>query len=149
MYKLLRNRKIMAGTAFAEIDSNFIAVVNALVKMANPDLTVQSYVTPSTDEPSSPSTNDAYLVIEAGTVWSLTVAVNNIITWNGSAWEKESFTLNELNTVLQSLFFDAENVACVTPYGMTATDVQSAIEEIAAEVFGVDPSSSGSGSGSV
>ena len=141
MYKILRDRKAFAGTTWAETDANFIAVINALVKLANPDLTVKGYTTPSTGEPATPATNDTYLVIEAGTVWELTVAVNDLVTWDGTAWVKEGFTLNELNTAFQALFFDAENVACVPPYGMTATDVQTAIDELAEAVFGTGSSS--------
>lgn len=120
---------------FAEMDANFIDVLNALIKIANPDLTLKGYSTPTTTEPASPAENDSYLVTEAGTIWGETVEVHQIISWDGAAWEVQSFKLSELNAAFQTAFFKAENMAITPVSGITATDVQGAIEELAAAIF--------------
>jgi len=126
------------------MDFNFVAVCNALLKMANPDYTLKNYVEPGDSEPAAPAEDDCYLVIEAGTVWGETAEVNDILRWDGSAWEVLPVKITELNALFQGLFFEAANIAVAPPYGMTAVDVQAAIDELAAAVFG---EASGSGSG--
>jgi hypothetical protein len=103
MYKILVDNKWLAGELFAKLDSNFLAIINAMLKMANPDYTLKGYADTGTIEPTTPTTNDCYLVTEAGTIWSLEVVVNNFIIYDGSDWTIATFTLNELNTVLQSV----------------------------------------------
>jgi hypothetical protein len=146
MYKLLRNTARLVGTILGEMDSNFLAVCNALVKMANPELTLKGYAD-NANEPSAPAVNDCYLVLEAGTIWELTVEANEIICWNGSAWELLPFKITELNTAFQAFYFDAENIAFDPPQGMEATNVQEALEELATAVFG-ENGGSGSNAGS-
>ena len=103
MYKILTDNQVQMGALLAKLDSNFIAIIDAMVKMANPDLTVKGYADTGTTEPTSPDNNDIYLVTGAGTVWGLTVAVNDFIISDGTDWSVASFTLTELNTVLQSV----------------------------------------------
>jgi hypothetical protein len=145
MNRILKGNGRVAGTVFAETDANFIAVLNALLKLADPSLTLIGYA--DIAEPASPETGDSYLVLEAGTVWELTVEEHEIISWDGEAWEVQNYKLSELNAAFQALFFDAENIMLDPVYGLTATNVQGAIEELAAALFG-SPDSSGSGSGS-
>lgn len=145
MYKILRGNARKAGAVFAEMDANFITVLNALLKLADPSLTLIDYA--DGVEPAAPETGDSYLVLQAGTVWEITVEVHQIISWDGAAWEVQPYKLSELNSAFQALFFDAENIMLDPVYGLTATNVQGAIEELAAALFG-SPDSSGSGSGS-
>lgn len=145
MYKILQISNKNFGTLFAQLDSNFLSVINAMIKIASPNLTLKGYAD-ANNEPDSPAENDCYLVVDDGTIWSLSVVKNDIISWNGTAWVKESFSLTELNTVFQALFFDAENISINPIHGMAATNVQSALEELAELHFGAAP---GSGSGSV
>ena len=145
MYRILKGNGKRPGVFLAETDANFIAVLNALLQLANPDLTLVGYA--DIAEPATPQTGDSYLVLQAGTIWGQEVEVHEIISWDGTAWEVQPYKLSELNTVFQALFFDAENIALDPVYGLTATNVQGAIEELAAALFG-SPDSSGSGSGS-
>jgi hypothetical protein len=133
MYKILRGNARKAGAVFAEMDANFITVLNALLKLADPSLTLIDYA--DGVEPAAPETGDSYLVLQAGTVWELTVEVHQIISWDGAAWEVQSFKLSELNAAFQTAFFKAENMAITPVSGITATDVQGAIEELAAAIF--------------
>jgi len=143
MYKILRAKARKVGTVFSEIDTNFLAVCNALLKIADPDLNLIGYADNS-NEPSTPTENDTYLVLEAATIWNLSCQQYHFITWNGSSWELQSFKLTELNTAFQAFYFDASNIACIPPLGTTGPDLQTVINEIAQAIFG----SSGSGSGS-
>jgi len=144
MKKILQGPARLIGTILSELDTNFIDVCNNLLRIVNPDYTLKGYAD-NANEPSDPALNDCYLVLDAGTIWELTVEKNEIIRWDGSQWEVLPFKMTELNSALQLFYFNAENIACDTPEGMTATNLQSAIEELAAAVFGVG---SGSGSGS-
>ena len=144
MYKILRAKARKVGTVFSEIDTNFLAVCNALLKIADPDLNLIGYADNS-NQPSTPTKNDTYLVLEAGTIWNLVCQPYHFITWNGSSWELQSFKLTELNTAFQAFYFDASNIACIPPFGTTGTDLQTVINEIAQKVFG----NSGSGSTSI
>jgi hypothetical protein len=146
MYRILKGNGKRPGVFLAETDANFIAVLNALLQLTNPDLTLVGYA--DIAEPTTPQTGDSYLVLQAGIIWGQEVEVHEIISWNGTAWEVQPYKLNELNTVFQALFFDAQNIALDPVYGLTATNVQSAIEELAAALFD-SPDSSGTESGSV
>lgn len=141
MYRILKGTGKRPGVFFAEIDANFIAICNALIKLVDPDLTLVGYA--DIAEPSLPATGDSYLVLEPGTVWGKTVQVHQIISYNGSDWEVQPYSLKELNQAFQSLYLDAENIALDPVNGLTATNVQSAIEELAVAIFG---QSGGSGS---
>jgi hypothetical protein len=147
MKKILQGPARLIGTILSELDANFIDVCNNLLKIANPDYTLKGYAD-NANEPSSPVLNDCYLVLDSGTIWELVAEKNEIIHWNGSLWEILPYKITELNAVLQAFYFDADNIACVPPEGMTATNVQSAIEELAAAVFGTGEGG-GSGSASV
>ena len=97
---ILKDNKRVAGTVFAELDSNFLAICNFLIKIGNADLNLKYYAKPTSSEPSAPAENDCYLVIEAGTIWEKTVEEYNIITWRGDEWVVESFKLTELRNVI-------------------------------------------------
>jgi len=146
MYKLLRNNARLVGTILGEVDSNFLAVCNALLKIANPELTLKGYAD-NANEPSAPVANDCYLATDSGTVWELTVDANEIIYWTGSAWELLPFKITELNAAFQAFYFDAQNITFDPPQGMEASNVQEALEELALAVFGGN-GGSGSNSGS-
>jgi len=141
MYKILRGKSRTVGTVFSEIDTNFLAVCNALLKIADPDLNLIGYADNS-NQPSSPSENDTYLVMEAGTIWNLSCQPYQFITWNGSSWELQAYKLTELNSAFQAFYFDASNIACIPPSGTTGTNMQTVINEIARAVFGNSESGS-------
>jgi hypothetical protein len=143
MYKILRAKARKVGTVFSEIDTNFLAVCNALLKIADTNLNLIGYADIS-NEPQSQSENDTYLVLVAGTIWNLSCQPYHFITWNGSSWELQSFKLTELNAAFQAFYFDAANIACIPPFGTTGTDIQTVINEIAQAVFGSSESGSGS-----
>lgn len=149
MEKILQGSGLKVGTLFANLDTNFISLCNFILKIAEPDYNLLGYAE-SDNEPSSPSENDCYLVIEAGTIWELTAGQYDIIIYNGSAWELLPYKITQINAALQAFYFDAENIALDTPHGMSATNLQAAIEELAALHYGSAPGSgSGSCSGSV
>ena len=135
MEKILQGTGWRVGTFLSLLDTNFIDVCNNLLKIANPDYTLKGYAD-NANEPSVPALNDCYLVLDPGTIWELTVEKDDIICWTGSLWEVLPYKITELNAVLQAFYFDAGNIACVPPEGMTASNVQNAIEELAAAVFG-------------
>jgi len=147
MEKILSGNGTKIGTLFANLDTNFIQVCNYMLKIADPDYNLLGYGE-ADNEPSAPSENDCYLVISAGTIWGITAAEYDIILYNGSSWEKLAYKITELNTALQANFFDAEKITVETPDNMTATNVQDAINELAAAVFGSSPGSGSTGSGS-
>lgn len=135
IYKILRQNNRNMGTIYAEMDANIIAVCNALLKFASPDLTLKGYAD-ANNEPDNPAENDCYLVLSDGTYWEVAAAQYDFIMWDGSAWAKETFKLTELNTAFQALFFDAENIGINPVHGLTAGNVQEALEELAAAHFG-------------
>jgi hypothetical protein len=143
MKKILQGTGWRVGTFLSLLDTNFIDVCNNLLKIANPDYTLKGYAD-NANEPSVPSLNDCYLVLDSGTIWGLTVEKDDIICWTGSLWEVLPYKITELNAALQAFYFDAGNIACVPPEGMTATNVQTAIEELAAAVFGTSGDASAS-----
>ncbi len=148
MYKILRANTRLAGTVFSELDTNFLEVCNALLKLAIPDSNLKGYAD-NAREPVTPGAGDCYLVVSDTTVWALPVEKNNLICWNGSAWEILPYKITELNTALQTLFFDAENISFIPPPEMTSTNIQDALEELAAALFGSSGNNaSGSGSNS-
>ena len=110
MYKILRGNGRNVGTMLGETDANFIVVLNLVLKMAKPLLTLKGYATPGTTEPAAPAENDCYLVIEAGTIWGQTVVVYNLINYNGTAWEVLPYKMDELNTALTPPAMDELNL---------------------------------------
>jgi hypothetical protein len=148
MKKILQGAGLKIGSLFSHLDTNFIGVCNYLLKFANPDYVLKGYAD-SANEPSDPDQYDCYLVLESGTIWELSVEADEIIYWNGAQWGILPYKITELNAKFQAYYFNADLIACIPPEGMTATDVQSAIEELAAEVFGTGGENGGSGSGSI
>ncbi len=100
MHKILSGNGKNIGTLLAQSDDNFIEVLNTLIKLANSDLTLKGYATPTTDEPASPTENDCYLVIETGTIWELSATENEIIRYDGSGWELLPYKITELQAEL-------------------------------------------------
>lgn len=134
MKTILEGPSRRVGTIFHEIDVNFVEVCNSILKIAYPGKTLQNYAD-NNYEPAAPVENNCYLVKETGTVWGVEVEKNQILSWDGEAWEILPHKITEINAALQSLFFSAENISFTPPASMTATDVQSALEELAAVVF--------------
>jgi len=122
------------------MDQNFLAVCNALLKIADPQLNLIGYAD-NANQPLSTFENDTYMVLEAGTIWNLECQQYNFISWNESGWGLQSFKLTELNTAFQVYYFDANNIACMPPLGTTGTNVQAVLNEIAQAVFGNNPGS--------
>jgi len=147
MNKMLQGAGKKVGTILSELDTNFINVCNYLLKIANPEYTLKGYAI-NAGEPADPQLYDCYLVTETGTIWEIEAEKDEIINWNGSLWEILPYKITELNGALQAFYFDAGNISCVPPEGMTATDLQSAIEQLAAAVFGTG-GNGGSGSASI
>ncbi len=135
MYKILRNQARKAGAVWGEMDANFLAVCSAIIKLANPVLNLKGYTDPLTAEPVAPAENDCYLVIDPGTIGTLECVKYDIIVRTAVGWELSEHKFTELNAMFQANFFTAENIAITTPANMLATDLQAALDEIAAVVF--------------
>ena len=129
MKQLLFGTSRRIGTILSEVDANFIEVCNSILKIVYPDNTLLGY---AVTEPETPTTGDCYLVKEDATIWELVCEKNDIVRWDGAAWEKLTYKITELNTALQSLYFEADKIALGAVTGLSATDVQAAIEEITA-----------------
>lgn len=146
MYRILRDNKRRFGNIWSELDANFLTICNALIKFANPNLQLKDYATPQKATPETPTENDAYLIIESGDVFGVSAAVNNIIYYNGSNWLLLPYKITELNTLFQALFFEAEKISLDPVPGLSATNVQTAIEELSDKINDAHP---GSGSNSI
>lgn len=149
MKKILEGPSRRVGTIFQEIDTNFIEVCNSILRIAFPDHSLKGY---AESEPAEPTLFDCYLVKEAAaSLFSLSVVKDDVIYWNGAAWELLPYKITEMNDALQFMFFDAEKIAVLPIEGLDAANVQSALEQIAAALIlaGIIIPSSGSGSGSV
>ena len=131
MKTILEGTSRRVGTIFHEVDVNFVEVCNSILKIAYPGKTLQNYADNSY-EPAAPVVDNCYLVKETGTVWAVEVEKNQILSWNGAAWEILPHKITEINAALQELFFAAENISLAPVAGLVATDVQAAIAEITA-----------------
>jgi hypothetical protein len=147
MKTILNGTSRRVGAIFNEIDTNFIEVCNSILRIAFPDYTLKGY---AETEPTAPALFDCYLVKETATVWETSVEKNEIIGWNGLEWELLPWKITEINEALQFLYFDASKIAIDPIIGISGTNVQTAIEEIAAALVtaGLLTPISGSGSGS-
>jgi hypothetical protein len=152
MKKILDGTSRRVGAIFNEVDLNFVEVCNSILRIAFPDHTIKGY---AETEPETPTLFDCYLVKEDATIWELVCEKNDVISWDGAAWELLPYKITEINEALQFLFFDAEKIAIEPIEGITGADVQAALEEIAAALvlhgllIPADSSGSGSGSGGV
>ena len=129
MRKILEGPSRRVGTIFQEIDTNFIEVCNSILRIAFPDQSLKGY---AETEPSEPVLFDTYLVRENATLWGIAVEKNDVLFWNGTAWELLTWKITEINQALQFIFFDAEKIAITPIDGLNATNVQSALEQITA-----------------
>jgi hypothetical protein len=148
MKTILDGTSRRVGAIFAEIDNNFIEVCNSILRIAFPDNTLKGY---AETEPATPAAGDCYLVKEDATVWDLVCEKDNIINWNGAAWELLPWKITEINEALQFLYFEAPKIAIEPITGLDAQNVQTALELITAALIAasINIPSSGSGSGSV
>lgn len=130
MKKILEGPSRRVGTIFQEIDTNFIEVCNSILRIAFPECHLLGY---AETENVAPALFDSYLVKEeAASLWGLAVEKDNIIFWNGVAWELLPYKITEINEALQFNFFGAENIAVAPINGLLASEVQTALAEIAA-----------------
>jgi len=150
MKTILEGSSRRVSTIFHEVDVNFVEVCNSILKIAFPGKILQNYADDDY-EPAEPVTDNCYLVKEDGTVWGLEVEKNDIIAWDGAAWEVIPWKITEINDALQFLFFDAEKIALTAVTGLGAVNVQEAIEQITAALIqaGIFIPDIGSGSASV
>jgi hypothetical protein len=99
MKTILDGTSRRVGAIFNEIDVNFIEVCNALIRIAYPEKTMIGY---AETEPVAPAANDCYLVKETATVWTLEVEKNDIISWDGAAWEVLGYKITEISAAMRS-----------------------------------------------
>ena len=129
MRKILEGPSRRVGTIFQEIDTNFIEVCNSILRIAFPDQSLKGY---AETEPAEPVLFDSYLVHENANLWGIAVEKNDVLFWNGTAWELLTWKITQINQALQLIFFDAEKIAVSPIDGLNATNVQSALEQITA-----------------
>lgn len=145
MKKIVEGSGKRVGTIYLEVDSNFLAVCNSILRIAYPEYTLKDY---AATEPDAPVENDCYLVLEAGEVWGVTCEQDDVLRWDGAAWELLGYKITEINGAIQENYFKAEKIVLTPVPGLTATDLQAAIEEIRtalvmAGIIVVDASGSG------
>jgi hypothetical protein len=147
MKKILEGPSRRVGTIFNEVDTNFIEVCNAILRIAFPECNLKGY---AETEPTIPVLFDSYLVRESATIWEIAVEKDQILSWSGTDWLIIPFKITEINQALQFLYFDADKIAITPVDGLNAIHVQSALEEIAAALIahGILTPTPGSGSGS-
>lgn len=145
MRKILEGPSRRVGTIFQEVDTNFIEVCNSILRIAFPDHTLKGY---AETEPATPVLFDCYLIREDATIWEIITGKDDILNWNGIEWEILPYKITEINQALQFLYFDADKIAINPIAGLTATEVQTALAEIAAAlvIHGVLTVNPGSGS---
>ncbi len=129
MKKIAEGPSRRVGTIFQEIDTNFIEVCNAILRIAYPELTILGY---AETEPANPTAGDSYLVKEAGTIWELSVQKDHIIHWLDSSWYILPYKITEINDAFQAEFFTADKITIGQISGLTADNVQEALAEICA-----------------
>jgi len=132
MKKILEGPSRRVGSIFQEVDTNFIEVCNCILRIAFPDYTLKGY---AEDEPAAPVLFDSYLVKEDATIWEIVAEKDNIISWDGAAWELLPYKITEINVALQFLYFDADKIGITPIDGLPATDVQVALEKITAAII--------------
>ena len=133
MKKILEGPSRRVGTIFQEVDANFIEVCNSILRIAFPDNTLKGY---AETEPVLPALFDCYLVKEeAASLWGLTVEKDDVLNWNGEAWELLPYKITEINQALQFMFFDADKIEITAIVGLPALDVQVALEKITAAII--------------
>lgn len=147
MKKVLDGQTRRIGAIFNEVDLNFIEVGNSILRMAFPDYTLKGY---AITEPTAPTLYDCYLVQADATVWEIVCEKNEVLYWNGVAWELLPWKITQINEALQFLFFDAGKIAIEPIAGLDATNVQTSLELITSALIAasINIPTSGSGSGS-
>jgi hypothetical protein len=129
MKTILDGNSRRVGAIFAEVDTNFIEVCNSILRIAFPADTLKGY---AETEPAAPTLGDCYLVKEDATIWEIECDKDQVIRWDGAAWELLPYKITEINEAIQFFYFDAEKIALSAVTGLEATDVQAAIAEITA-----------------
>ncbi len=133
MKKILDGPSRRVGTIFQEMDTNFLEVANSILRIAFPEHNLLEY---AETEITEPTLFDSYLVKEnAASLWGLAVEKDNIIFWNGAAWELLPYKITEINQALQFYFFGADKISIAPINGLTASEVQAALAEITAALI--------------
>jgi hypothetical protein len=96
MEKIFKGNAHKVGTLFENVDQNLIELANVVLKLVFPDYTLLGYANPDS-EPTTPTTNDCYLVSATGTVWTVAVEKDEILRYNGAAWEVLAYKITELS----------------------------------------------------
>lgn len=99
MKNIFENPSVFADIA-ANIDSNFLAVANSLLRLAYPTSTLRGLALG--DAPTTPATMDAYLVTENGSVWGVAVEKDQFIRYNGTGWDVLPLKLPDLASGITS-----------------------------------------------
>ena len=145
MKKILEGPSRRVGTIFQEVDTNFIEVCNSILRITFPECTLKGY---AETEPTEPVLFDSYLVRENATIWEIVAEKDDLINWNGAAWELLPYKITEINAALQFLYFDADKIAINPIDGLAAINVQSALADLTAALVahGITIIHQGSGS---
>jgi hypothetical protein len=146
MKKILEGPSRRVGTIFQEIDTNFIEVANSIIRIAFPQYNLKGY---ADSQPATPLIFDSYLVRENATLWGIEVNKDEIINWNGEAWEILPFKITDINQALQLMYFHADKIAITPIEGLDTLDVQSTLEQITAALIAASINIPSSGGGSV
>lgn len=132
MKKTLIGNSRRLGVLLSDIDLNFIEVANALLKLVAPELTLIGYAEPG-GEPAAPAPDDCWLVQQpADELWNLQNLEKDqlIRRTDNPDWEILPFKITELNAAMQEHYFNAENIEIEPIPGMSANNMQEAIEEL-------------------
>jgi hypothetical protein len=95
MDKTFKGPAMRVGSLFQNIDYNTIEMLNVILRFAYHDHTLKDFADPG-NEPASPAANDCYLVSENGTIWGMAVTKNQILKWNGAAWDVLDYKITEI-----------------------------------------------------
>ena len=96
MEKTFKGNANRVGTIFRNVDQNTIEMANIIFKMVYPDYILVDFADPN-NEPTTPVTNNCYLVSATGTVWGIAVEKNHVLLYNGAAWEVLPYKITELS----------------------------------------------------
>jgi hypothetical protein len=129
MKKILDGQTRRIGAIFNEIDVNFIAVANSILRIAYPGYTLLGY---AVNQPASSVQGDCYLVQEDDTVWGIECEKDHILYYNGTGFEVLEWKITEINQKLQNLWFTASQTTIAPIEGLYATNVQESLAVITA-----------------
>jgi hypothetical protein len=132
MKTILDGQTRRIGAIFNEIDINFIAVANSILRIAYPGYTLLGY---AVNQPASSVQGDCYLVQEDGTVWGIESQKDDVLLYNGTGFEVLRYKITEINQGLQNLYFTAAQTTINPIEGLAATTVQESIAVISAALI--------------